>query len=233
MARRPKTDQRTAQRARIVLDCASGLSQHRRGGQTFGDDPDRGQVAGTVPDGTFWSLGGRTPLGPAPQDHRPEGGRRDHPDAGDAPQERHPLEYPDHGRGQRAQSKCHCPDLARLRAEASLTGELKLSTDPFLVEKVRDIVGLYMNPPESTRAVVMCVDEKSQVQALDRSQPVLPMRPGQAERRPMITTVTEPPPCLRRWTWPPARSSVAVTDGIGTRSSSDFWNRLSERSRPG
>jgi transposase len=48
---------------------------------------------------------------------------------------------------------------------------------------VRDIVGLHLNPPEQTRAVVLCVDEKSQVQALDRSQPVLPMRPGQAKRR--------------------------------------------------
>ncbi len=51
------------------------------------------------------------------------------------------------------------------------------------LEKVRAMVGLYLNPPEQTRAVVLCVDEKSQVQALDRSQPVLPMRPGQAERR--------------------------------------------------
>src|SRR6516164_8393694 len=57
----------------------------------------------------------------------------------------------------------------------------KLSPDPQLIEKVRDIVGLYMNPPE--HAVVFCVDEKSQIQALDRSQPLLPMRPGQAERR--------------------------------------------------
>lgn len=57
----------------------------------------------------------------------------------------------------------------------------KLSTDPLFIEKVRDIVGLYMNPPE--RAVVLCVDEKSQIQALDRTQPLLPMRPGQAERR--------------------------------------------------
>src|SRR6187399_1203025 len=64
-----------------------------------------------------------------------------------------------------------------------LQENFKLSTDPFFVEKVRDIVGLYLNPPERTRAVVTCVDEKSQVQALDRSQPVLPMRPGQAERR--------------------------------------------------
>jgi transposase len=57
----------------------------------------------------------------------------------------------------------------------------KLSADPLFVEKVRDIVGLYMAPPE--RALVLCVDEKSQIQALDRSQPLLPMRPGQPERR--------------------------------------------------
>ena len=57
----------------------------------------------------------------------------------------------------------------------------KLSTDPLFVEKVRDIVGLYLNPPD--RAVVLCVDEKTQVQALDRTQPILPLRPGQAERR--------------------------------------------------
>jgi transposase len=57
----------------------------------------------------------------------------------------------------------------------------KLSTDPLFVEKVRDIVGLYLNPPE--RALVLCVDEKSQIQALDRTQPLLPLRPGQAERR--------------------------------------------------
>lgn len=57
----------------------------------------------------------------------------------------------------------------------------KLSNDPHFIEKVRDVVGLYMSPPE--RAVVLCVDEKSQIQALNRTQPVLPMRPGQAERR--------------------------------------------------
>lgn len=57
----------------------------------------------------------------------------------------------------------------------------KLSSDPLFVDKVRDIVGLYLNPPD--RALVLCVDEKSQIQALDRTQPLLPMRPGQAERR--------------------------------------------------
>src|ERR1700687_3314923 len=55
----------------------------------------------------------------------------------------------------------------------------KLSTDPFFVEKVRDIVGLYLNPPEN--AVVLCVDEKSQIQALERSQPMLPMGLGYVE----------------------------------------------------
>lgn len=57
----------------------------------------------------------------------------------------------------------------------------KLSTDPLFVEKVRDIVGLYLDPPD--RALVLCLDEKTQIQALDRTQPVLPMRPGQAERQ--------------------------------------------------
>ena len=61
------------------------------------------------------------------------------------------------------------------------TETFKLSNDPLFVEKVRDIVGLYMAAPE--RALVLCVDEKSQIEALDRSQPLLPMRPGQVERR--------------------------------------------------
>jgi transposase len=61
------------------------------------------------------------------------------------------------------------------------TETFKLSNDPQFVEKVRDIVGLYLDPPD--KALVICVDEKSQIQALDRTQPLLPMRPGQIERR--------------------------------------------------
>ena len=57
----------------------------------------------------------------------------------------------------------------------------KLSKDPLFIEKVRDVAGIYLNPPD--RALVLCVDEKSQIQALDRTQPTLPMRPGQIERR--------------------------------------------------
>ena len=60
------------------------------------------------------------------------------------------------------------------------TETFKLSTDPQFVDKVRDIVGLYMSPPDN--AIVLCVDEKSQVQALDRTQPLLPMEPGRPER---------------------------------------------------
>jgi transposase len=61
------------------------------------------------------------------------------------------------------------------------TESFKLSPDPLLIDKVRDVVGLYMNPPD--HASVLCVDEKSQIQALARTQPLLPMRPGQIERR--------------------------------------------------
>jgi transposase len=61
------------------------------------------------------------------------------------------------------------------------TETFKLSPDPQFIDKVRDIVGLYLNPPEA--AVVLCVDEKSQIQALDRSAPILPLMPGVPERR--------------------------------------------------
>ena len=69
----------------------------------------------------------------------------------------------------------------KFQLKPHLTDTFKLSTDPLFVEKVYDVVGLYFNPPEG--AVVLSVDEKSQIQALDRSQPVLPMMPGMPERR--------------------------------------------------
>jgi len=94
--------------------------QHRGRGKVLGDDPDRGQVAGTVPERSLGGYGGRTSLGSASQDHPPRGGGSDHPDSGDSSQERHPLEYPDHRRGQRVQPKCHRPDLAGVRAEGPL-----------------------------------------------------------------------------------------------------------------
>jgi transposase len=69
----------------------------------------------------------------------------------------------------------------RFELKPHVQAGFKLSTDPLFVSKVVDVVGLYHNPPE--RAVVLCVDEKAQIQALDRSQPVLPMMPGMPERR--------------------------------------------------
>ncbi|MET7326313.1 IS630 family transposase [Streptomyces sp. NPDC005549] len=60
------------------------------------------------------------------------------------------------------------------------SGTFKLSTDPYFVDNVHDVVGLYLDPPE--RALVFCVDDKSQIQALDRSRPVLPMMPGVPQR---------------------------------------------------
>jgi transposase len=183
MARRPKTDQRTAQRSCIVLDCAAGLSNTAVAAK-------RGVALQTVGKWRQRFLDGRLgALGDAPRSGQP----RKLTDAKVEAVITRTLET-------RPQNATHWS--TRTMAEASglnqnaivriwrafglkphLQANFKLSTDAFFVEKVRDIVGLYLNPPEQTRAVVLCVDEKSQVQALDRSQPILPMRPGQAERR--------------------------------------------------
>src|SRR5512132_1973722 len=69
--------------------------------------------------------------------------------------------------------------LALFGVQPHRSKSFKLSTDPFFIEKVRDIVGLYLNPPD--KALVLCVDEKSQVQALERTQPLLPMGFGYVE----------------------------------------------------
>ena len=183
MARRPKTDQRTAQRSRIVLDCATGLSNTAVAAR-------RGVTIQTVGKWRQRFLDGRLgALGDAPRSGQP----RKLTDAKVEAVITRTLETrPKHAthwstRTMAAASGLHQNALVRLWRAFGLKPHLqenfKLSTDAFFVEKVRDIVGLYLNPPEQTRAVGWCVDEKSQVQALDRRQPVLPMRPGQAERR--------------------------------------------------
>ena len=73
-----------------------------------------------------------------------------------------------------------CGSGARSGSSRTASETFKLSKDPQFIEKVHDVVGLYLDPPE--RAVVLCVDEKSQIQALDRSAPILPMLPGTPER---------------------------------------------------
>jgi transposase len=72
------------------------------------------------------------------------------------------------------------PDLAQVGLQPWRRETFKFSTDPQLEAKVRDVAGLYLNPPD--KAVVVCVDEKSQIQALDRTAPILPMRPGLPEK---------------------------------------------------
>src|SRR4051812_35116257 len=82
-------------------------------------------------------------------------------------------------------------------------GTVKFSTDPQLGAKGTHLGGRYLAPPEN--ALVLCVDEKSQVQALDRTQKVLPMQPGHAEQRTMTMCATAPPPCSPRSRSPPGR----------------------------
>jgi transposase len=96
----------------------------------------------------------------------------------------------------------------------------KYSKDPQLVEKVIDVVGLYLAPPKG--ALVLCVDEKMQIQALDRTQPTLPIKPGKAQRmtHDYKPSATARPASTRRWRSPPARSPAPATPGTPTRSSS-------------
>jgi transposase len=182
IARRPKTDQRTAQRARIVLACAGGANNRTVAAKL-------GVTAQTV--GTWrerFRTGGMRALGDLPRSGQP---RKLTDTKVEAVITRTLETRPANAthwstRTMAAASGLNQNAIVRIwRAfglKPHLAENFKLSTDPFFVEKVRDIIGLYLNPPERTRAVVLCVDEKSQVQALDRSQPVLPMRPGQSER---------------------------------------------------
>ena len=96
----------------------------------------------------------------------------------------------------------------------------KLSNDPLLVEKVRDIVGLYLDPP--AHAAVFCVDEKPQIQALDRTQPLLPMHPGQVECRTHDYKPTAPRRCSRRSMRRRVRSSRNSISGTARRNFESF-----------
>ena len=166
LARRRKTAQGLARRARIVLAAAEGLEnkaiaenvgadantlgkwRRRIAERRIGDDEIAQVIHRTLeetpPDGTHWSLRSMARA------------------VGYAPSTVHRI--------------WQAFGLQPHRSET-----FKLSSDPFFVDKVRDIVGLDLAPPD--RALVLCVEEKSQLQALDRTQPLLPMRPGQVARR--------------------------------------------------
>jgi transposase len=181
LAARPKTAQALAQRARIILACAEGLENKAISQQlgvhamTVGkwrrrfldqrveglrDEPRPGTPR-TIDDARIEAVITRT-LESQPEDATHWSSRGMARDSGLAVSTVQRI-WPAFG-------------LKPHRQET-----FKLSTDPDFVAKVRDVVGLYMAPPE--HALVLCVDEKSQIQALDRSQAVLPMRPGQPERR--------------------------------------------------
>ena len=183
IARRPKSDQRTALRASIVLDCAAGLSNTQVAAK-------RRVTAATVGKWrTRFVCARLSGLADAPRPGQP----RRLTDAKieevvTRTLESRPAKATHWSTRSMAQaSGLNQNAIVRIwRAfglKPHLQDSFKFSTDPFFVEKVRDVVGLYVNPPEATRAVVLSVDEKSQCQALERSQPILPLRPGQPERR--------------------------------------------------
>ena len=93
----------------------------------------------------------------------------------------------------------------------------KFSKDPHFVQKVRDIVGLYLNPPDP--AMVLCVDEKSQVQALNRTQPILPLAPGVPARQSHDYQRHGVTSLFAALMWPAVSRSAVAIDATGTRSS--------------
>jgi len=179
--RRPKTAQRLALRSRVVLGCADGLSNQAVARQC-------GISAHTA--GKWRERFRRDRLEGLADEPRP-GAPREIADAQVEEVVTRTLEsVPPQGTHWSTRSMAQASGLSHMAVariwrafglQPHRVESFKLSSDPFFVEKVRDIVGLYLNPPE--HAVVLCVDEKSQVQALDRTRPVLPLRPGLAERQ--------------------------------------------------
>jgi transposase len=181
IARRPKTSQRMAMRARIVLAAATGASNN-----------DVAKKVGCSKKSVCkwrerYRIAGLEGLLDEPRPGAPRA-------ATDAKVEKvitKTLESTPRGRthwSQRSMAKevgLSPTTIHRIWKTFGLqphrTETFKLSPDPQFVDKVRDVVGLYMNPPE--HAVVLCVDEKSQIQALNRTQPILPLRPGVPERQ--------------------------------------------------
>jgi transposase len=181
LAARPKTAQALAVRARIVLACAEGL-ENQAVGQQLGAHPQ------TVGKWRRRFLAQR--LDGLRDDPRPGAPRTIEDKRIEAVITRTLESKPEaathwSSRGMARDSGLSVSTVQRIWRAFGLKPHrqetFKLSTDPDFVAKVRDVVGLYLSPPE--HAVVLCVDEKSQIQALDRSQPVFPMRPGQPERR--------------------------------------------------
>lgn len=180
-ARRPKTAQRLALRARIVLGCAEGMESRRVARQL------------RIADQTVckWRERFRTArLEGLADEPRPGAPRRITDSEVEALITRTLESVPAQSTHWSTRTIAQASGLSqsavsRIWRAFSLqphrVGTFKLSSDLFFVEKVRDIVGLYLNPPEG--ALVLCVDERGQIQALDRTRPILPLRPGVPERQ--------------------------------------------------
>jgi len=181
LARRPKSAQALALRARIVLQCAEGLSNNEVAGRL------------SISSATVCKWRSRfcrdrlQGLSDAPRSGPP---RKIGDDLVEAVVAKTLTSRPKGAthwttRELAAETGLSQSTIVRVWHTFGLqphrTETFKLSTDPFFIEKTRDIVGLYMSPPEN--AIVLCVDEKSQVQALDRTQPIFPVRPGVPERQ--------------------------------------------------
>ena len=179
--RRPKTAQALAQRARIVLTCAAGLPN--------GTVAERvGVTRQTV--GRWRRRFAQRRVDGLLDEPRPGAPRRITDAQVEAVITRTLEQGPRNATQWSTRAMAHACGLSQTAVsriwrafalQPHRVETFKLSKDPLFIEKVRDIVGLYLNPPD--KALVLCTDEKSQIQALDRTQPLLPMRPGQAERR--------------------------------------------------
>jgi transposase len=180
-ARRPKSSQRLALRARIVLGCADGMENRQVARQL------------RVTDQTVckWrERFRRARLEGLADEPRPGAPRQITDRQVEALITRTLESAPPQGTHWSTRTMAEALDMSQsavsrvwraFSLQPHRVETFKLSSDPFFVEKVRDIVGLYLNPPQ--RALVLCVDEKSQIQALDRTRPVLPLRPGVPARQ--------------------------------------------------
>ena len=179
--RRPKTAQALALRARMILGCAEGRSNTTVGADLGVSDETVGKWRSRFLERRLDGLSDE------PRSGRPRAVTDDHVERViTLTLETTPKDATHWSTRSMAQrSGLSHNTVSRIWRAFGLqphrTETFKLSADPFFIEKVRDVVGLYLNPPD--RALVLCVDEKSQIQALDRTRPLLPMRPGQVERR--------------------------------------------------